>query len=185
MSRHHRLEGSVHGFLNLGRRAKADIEIQQRSARRDDLLFDLIVQSNVGAAESIDGLFPISHDENRRPGILRTFALAPRIDEMYGFLTARLPELATKAELTSLQAETRTQIAGVGTEIADLRAETKTQIADLRAETKAEFADVCREIVELRLEIVQRPTRRQSIFDSFAVVGLIGAILTIAARFAH
>ena len=133
--------------------------------------------------------------------------LAPRIDEMYGFLTARLPELATKAELTSLRAETRTQIAGVGTEIADLRAETKTQIAnlraetktqiadlraktktqiaDLRAETKAEFADVRREIVELRLEIVQRPTRRQSIFDIFAVVGLIGAILTIAARFAH
>jgi len=100
--------------------------------------------------------------------------LAPRIDEMYGFLTARLPELATKAELTSLRAETRTQIAGVGTEI-----------ADLRAETKAEFADVRREIVELRLEIVQRPTRRQSIFDIFAVVGLIGAILTIAARFAH
>ena len=111
--------------------------------------------------------------------------LAPRIDEMYGFLTARLPELATKAELTSLRAETRTQIAGMGTEIADLRAETKTQIADLRAETKAEFADVRREIVELRLEIVQRPTRRQSIFDIFAVVGLIGAILTIAARFAH
>ena len=111
--------------------------------------------------------------------------LAPRIDEMYGFLTARLPELATKAELTSLRAETRTQIAGVGTEIADLRAETKTQIADLRAETKTEFADVRREIVELRLEIVQRPTRRQSIFDIFSVVGLIGAILTIAARFAH
>jgi ribosomal protein L29 len=129
--------------------------------------------------------------------------LAPRIDEMYGFLTARLPELATKAELTGLRAETetqiagvgteiaelraetKTQIAGVGTEIADLRAETKTQIADLRAETKAEFFDVRREIVELRLEIVQRPTRRQSIFDIFAVVGLVGAILSIAARFAH
>jgi hypothetical protein len=93
--------------------------------------------------------------------------LAPRIDEMYGFLIARLPELANEAELTGL------------------RAETKTQIADLRAETKAEFADVRREIVELRLEIVQRPTRRQSIFDIFAVVGLIGAILTIAARFAR
>ena len=76
------------------------------------------------------------------------------------------------------------QIAGVGTEIVDLRAETKTQIADLRPETKAEFADVRRELVELRLEIVQRPTRRQSIFDIFAVVGLIGAILSIAARFA-
>jgi hypothetical protein len=100
--------------------------------------------------------------------------LAPRIDEMYGFLTAKLPELANKAELIDLRAETKTQIA-----------ETKAQIADLRAETKAEFADVRREIVELRLEIAQRPTRRQSIFDIFAVVELIEAILTIAARFAH
>jgi chromosome segregation ATPase len=122
--------------------------------------------------------------------------LAPRIDEMYGFLTAKLPELATKAELIDLRAEnrtqiadlrteTKTQIAGTKTQIADLRTETKTQIADLRAETKTEFADVRREIAELRLEIMQRPTRRQSIFDIFAVVGLIGAILTVAARFAH
>jgi hypothetical protein len=93
--------------------------------------------------------------------------LAPRIDEMYGFLTARLPELATKAELI------------------DLRAETKTQIADLRAETKTEFADVRQETAGLRLEIMQRPTRRQSIFDIFTIVGLIGAVLSIAARFAH
>jgi hypothetical protein len=86
---------------------------------------------------------------------------------MYGFLTARLPELATKAELI------------------DLRAETKTQIADLRAETKTEFADVRQETAGLRLEIMQRPTRRQSIFDIFTIVGLIGAVLSIAARFAH
>ena len=38
---------------------------------------------------------------------------------------------------------------------------------------------------ELRLEIMQRPTRRQSVFDIFAIVALIGVILTIAARFAH
>jgi hypothetical protein len=48
-----------------------------------------------------------------------------------------------------------------------------------------EFADVRREMADLRLEIAQRPTRRQSIFDIFAVVGLNGAILTIAAHFAH
>jgi hypothetical protein len=36
----------------------------------------------------------------------------------------------------------------------------------------------------LRLEIVQ-PPRRQSMLDLSAVVGLIGAIPTIAARFAH
>jgi hypothetical protein len=72
--------------------------------------------------------------------------LAPRIDEMYSFLTAKLPELARS-----------------------LRAETKTQIADLRTETQTQIAD-------LRPEIAQRPTRRQSIFDIFAVVGLIGAI---------
>jgi len=38
---------------------------------------------------------------------------------------------------------------------------------------------------ELRLEIMQRPTRRQSVFDIFAIVGPIGAVLTIAAHFAH
>jgi hypothetical protein len=81
--------------------------------------------------------------------------LAPRIDEVYGFLTAKLPELARS-----------------------LRAETKTQIADLRTETQTQIAD-------LRPEIAQRPTRRQSIFDILAVVGLIGAILTIAKHFAH
>jgi hypothetical protein len=37
----------------------------------------------------------------------------------------------------------------------------------------------------LRLEIMQRPTRRQSIFDIFTIVGLIGPVLSIAARFAH
>ena len=77
--------------------------------------------------------------------------LTPRIDEMYGFLTVRLPQSATNAELTGLRAETR------------------TQIVDLAGETKTEFADV----------------RRQSIFDIFAIVGLTGVILTIAARFAH
>lgn len=93
--------------------------------------------------------------------------LAPVIDETRGFLTATLPQLATKAEL------------------ADLRSETKAALADLRSETKTEFADVRREIAELRLEIMQRPTRRQSIFDIFAIVSLVGAVLTIAARFAH
>jgi len=86
---------------------------------------------------------------------------------MRGFLGTKLPELATKAELIGLQTET------------------KTQIADLRAETKAEFADVRGEMAELRLQIMQRPTRRQSVFDIFAVVGLIGAVLTIAAHFAR
>ena len=89
------------------------------------------------------------------------------IDEVRGFLTAKLPELATKAEM------------------ADLRSETRTALANLRSETKAEFGDIRREMAELRVEIIQRPTRRQSIFDIFAVVGVIGAVLTIAARFAH
>ena len=55
---------------------------------------------------------------------------------------------------------------------------TKAELADLRTELKAEMA-------ELRLDIMQRPTRRQSVFDIFAIVGLIGIILTIAARFVH
>jgi hypothetical protein len=55
---------------------------------------------------------------------------------------------------------------------------TKAELANLRTELKSEMA-------ELRLEIAQRPTRRQSVFDIFAIVALIGAILTIASRFAH
>jgi hypothetical protein len=51
--------------------------------------------------------------------------LAPRIDEMHGFLTAKLPELATKAEVIQLRSDTRTGLA-------DLRTELKTEAADLR-----------------------------------------------------
>jgi hypothetical protein len=58
---------------------------------------------------------------------------------MRGFLSAKLPELATKAELISLRSETK---AGM----ADLRRETKAGMADLRSETKAEFTDVRHEI---------------------------------------
>jgi hypothetical protein len=77
------------------------------------------------------------------------YRLAPLIDQLYGSLTATLSNLATKADLS-----------------------------DLRTELKSEIA-------ELRLDVVQRPTRRLTVFDIFAIVGLIGAILTIAARFAR
>jgi ribosomal protein L29 len=111
--------------------------------------------------------------------------LAPRIDEMFGFLAAKLPELATKAELTALRSETKAELADLRTENKTESANLRTELADLRSETKTEFADVRREMAELRIEVMQRPTRQQSIFDVFAVVGLIGAVLTIAARFAH
>ena len=90
--------------------------------------------------------------------------LAPLIDEFRGFIAAALPTLATKVELGELRAELKS-------DIADLRAELKSDIAELRA--------------DLRLEILQRPTRRQAIFDMFAIVGLVGAGLAIATRFAH
>jgi uncharacterized protein YceH (UPF0502 family) len=104
--------------------------------------------------------------------------LAPRIDEMYGFLTAKLPELATKAEVAELRTDTKT-------EIADLRTETRTEIAAVRTEMAALRTELKSEIAELRIEIVQRPTRPQTVFDIFSVVSLIGVILTIASRFAH
>jgi hypothetical protein len=111
--------------------------------------------------------------------------LAPVIDEMRGFLSAKLPELVTKTELVGLRSDTKA-------EFADLRGETKAQfgdirreMADLRGETKAQFGDIRREMAELRLDIVQRPTRRQAILDIFAIVGLIGSVLTIASHFAH
>ncbi|HZU91892.1 MAG TPA: hypothetical protein VE993_21750 [Stellaceae bacterium] len=115
--------------------------------------------------------------------------LAPRIDEIYGFLTAKLPELVTKAELIDLRSETRTEFANMRREMIELRTETKAEIAELRTETKAEIAELRTEtkaeIAELRMELLQRPTRRQAVFDIFAIVGLIGVILTIASHFAH
>jgi ribosomal protein L29 len=122
--------------------------------------------------------------------------LAPHIDEMHGFLTAKLPGLATKAELIDLRSEMRTEFAGVQREMTELRSEMRTEFAgvrremtELRSETKTEIADLRTElkseIAELRVEILQRPTRRQAVFDIFAIVGLIGVILTIASHFAH
>lgn len=90
--------------------------------------------------------------------------LAPLIDEFRGFMAATLPTLATKAELAALRTELKS-------DIANLRAELKADIAELRA--------------ELLVEIMQRPTRRQAIFDMFAVVCLVGAVPAIATRFAH
>jgi hypothetical protein len=75
--------------------------------------------------------------------------LAPRIDELRGFLTAILPTLATKAELANLRTELKT------------------------------------EITERLVEIRRLSTRRQSIFDKFAVVGFVGAVLAISGHFAH
>ena len=59
---------------------------------------------------------------------------------------------------------------------------TKVELGELRAELKSDIAEVR---AELRLEILQRPTRRQAIFDMFAIVGLVGAVLAIATHFAH
>jgi hypothetical protein len=59
---------------------------------------------------------------------------------------------------------------------------TKVELAELRAELKSDIAELR---AELLVEIMQRPTRRQAIFDMFAIVGLVGAVLAIATRFAH
>jgi chromosome segregation ATPase len=111
--------------------------------------------------------------------------LAPIIDEMRGFLSAKLPDLATKAELVGLGSGTKAELADLHSETKEDFAEIRRRFADLRSENKAEFADVRREMAELRLDVMQRPTRRQAIFDVLAIVGLIGAVLTIASQFAH
>ena len=58
----------------------------------------------------------------------------------------------------------------------------RAEIAELRAELKAEIAELR---AELRLEIALRPTRRQAVFDMFAIVGLVGAVLAIATHIAR
>jgi hypothetical protein len=54
---------------------------------------------------------------------------------------------------------------------------TKEDLANLRTELRTEMAD-------LRTEIEKRPTRRQSVFDVFAIVGFIAALLAIGTRLA-
>jgi hypothetical protein len=41
------------------------------------------------------------------------------------------------------------------------------------------------DLTSLRVEIEKRPTRRQTVFDIFAIVGFIGVLLTIGAKVAH
>jgi hypothetical protein len=41
------------------------------------------------------------------------------------------------------------------------------------------------DVSNLRIEIERRPTRRQTIFDIFAIVTLIGIVLSLGARLAH
>jgi hypothetical protein len=41
------------------------------------------------------------------------------------------------------------------------------------------------DLTGLRVDLVLRPTRRQTIFDIFTIVSLIGVLLTIGAKLAH
>ncbi|HEX3954174.1 MAG TPA: hypothetical protein VHW90_11410 [Stellaceae bacterium] len=41
------------------------------------------------------------------------------------------------------------------------------------------------DLANLRIEIERRPTRRQTVFDIFAVVTLIGGLLTLGSRLTH
>jgi hypothetical protein len=41
------------------------------------------------------------------------------------------------------------------------------------------------DIAGLRVEIERRPTRRQTVFDIFTIVTLVGGILTLGSRLAH
>jgi hypothetical protein len=59
---------------------------------------------------------------------------------------------------------------------------TKVELAEPRAALKSDIAELR---AELLVEIMQRPTRRQAIFDMFAVVGLVGAVLAIVTHVAH
>jgi hypothetical protein len=41
------------------------------------------------------------------------------------------------------------------------------------------------DFANLRIEILQRPTRRQTILDIFSIVSLIGVVLAVGAKLAH
>lgn len=50
---------------------------------------------------------------------------------------------------------------------------------------KLPFFSTREDIVNIKAEIDRRPTRRQSVLDIIAIVGFIGTLLAIGARFAH
>ena len=81
-------------------------------------------------------------------------ALADALGEAsQGDLATKTDLAGVRTEIAGLKTELKTELAGVGTEIAELRTELKSEIAGARGELKSEIAGVGTEIAELRTEL--------------------------------
>jgi len=67
--------------------------------------------------------------------------------------TATHEDLATKADVTMLRAELKTDIAELKADIAELRSELKTDIAELRSELKTDIAELKGEIAAVKADL--------------------------------
>src|SRR5262249_54114647 len=56
-------EGGVDSFLNLRRRTKTDVQLDQRAAVSNHLLLDRFIERHVRAAKAIDRLLRVTDDE--------------------------------------------------------------------------------------------------------------------------
>ena len=81
-------------------------------------------------------------------------ALAEALGEAsQGDLATKTDLAGVRTEIAGLKTELKTELAGVGTEIAELRTELKSEIAGARGELRSEIAGVGTEIAELRTEL--------------------------------
>jgi vacuolar-type H+-ATPase subunit I/STV1 len=81
-------------------------------------------------------------------------ALAEALGEAsQGDLATKTDLAGVRTEIAGLKTELKTELAGVGTEIAELRTELKSEIASARGELRSEIAGVGTEIAELRTEL--------------------------------
>jgi glutathione S-transferase len=81
-------------------------------------------------------------------------ALAEALGEAsQGDLATKTDLAGVRTEIAGLKTELKTELAGVGTEIAEFRTELKSEIAGARGELRSEIAGVGTEIAELRTEL--------------------------------
>jgi hypothetical protein len=81
-------------------------------------------------------------------------ALAEALGEAsQGDLATKTDLAGVRTEIAGLKTELKTELAGVGTEIAELRTEFKSEIASARGELRSEIAGGGTEIAELKTEL--------------------------------
>jgi chromosome segregation ATPase len=112
-------------------------------------------------------------------------ALAEALGEAsQGDLATKTDLAGVRTEIAGLKTELKTELAGVGTEIAELRTELKTEIDSVRAELKADNAELR---TELKTEIAE--TRKDLLkwiigAIGFQTVVILGALISIFIIFA-